>query len=293
MPLQNPSKPLRAAEPRREIFDPWNSISHGHQHAENRLSGSASWRDSRHAKLAEQYANGSSGGRRTSDTVEAGSENSRKGGRTKNGSWLEGASALRGKNQKTILECMGGSRKQRSIGDFLHTANNHKETEQPSAVTGLAIEEREEQVEIVCEEQDEKEQSFCGERKQKQAKTKAIFHNVCVYINGSTMPLVSDHKLKQLLTKHGARVSLALGRRSVTHVILGTTSTNGWCGGGLSGSKLQREIASARGKAIRYVSAEWALESIRAGIRQPEGRFQVLKIASSNQREIFASTGSK
>lgn len=66
------------------------------------------------------------------------------------------------------------------------------------------------------------------------------------------MPLISDHKLKYVLNAHGASQSIALGRRTVTHVILGTT-----CGGGLAASKIQKEIAKTRGNAVKYVTVEW------------------------------------
>lgn len=81
---------------------------------------------------------------------------------------------------------------------------------------------------------------------------KQIFRGLCFYINGSTMPLVSDHKMKYLLSAHGASQSIALGRRTVTHVILGTS-----CGGGLAHTKLQKEIARTGGKAVKFVTAEW------------------------------------
>ena len=88
-----------------------------------------------------------------------------------------------------------------------------------------------------------------------------IFSSLTVYINGTTMPLVSDHKLKHLLTTHGARLSIALRRRTVTHVILGKPNMgvgNG-AGGGLAGGKLEKEILRKRGsgKGVRYVSVEW------------------------------------
>ena len=88
-----------------------------------------------------------------------------------------------------------------------------------------------------------------------------IFANLTIYINGSTMPLVSDHKLKHLLTTHGARMSIALGRRSVTHVILGKANSGvgKGAGGGLAGSKIEKEILrrGGSGNAVRYVTVEW------------------------------------
>lgn len=86
---------------------------------------------------------------------------------------------------------------------------------------------------------------------------KLLFAGLCFYINGSTAPLVSDHKLKQLLASHGAKHSIALGRRTVTHVILGTTSTNGGAGGGLASSKIQKEMLRTGGKTVKFINAHW------------------------------------
>ena len=106
-----------------------------------------------------------------------------------------------------------------------------------------------------------------------------IFAGLTIYINGSTFPLISDHKLKHLLASHGANISLALGRRSVTHVILGKPNGarggGGGAGGGLSGSKLQKEVQRVGGKGIKFVGVEWVLESLRAGRRLGERRFGV------------------
>lgn len=87
---------------------------------------------------------------------------------------------------------------------------------------------------------------------------KKVFSDLCIYINGSTAPTVGDHKLKQLLAENGARVSIALGRRSVTHVILGTPNgAVGGAGGGLAAGKIQKEIQRVGGKGIKFVGVEW------------------------------------
>ena len=87
---------------------------------------------------------------------------------------------------------------------------------------------------------------------------KKIFRDLCIYINGSTAPMVSDHKLKQLLAQNGARISIALGRRSVTHVILGTPNgASGGAGGGLAAGKIQKEIRRVGGCGVKYVGVEW------------------------------------
>lgn len=85
-----------------------------------------------------------------------------------------------------------------------------------------------------------------------------VFDGLVFYINGSTYPAVSDHKLKHLLAENGAKLSLHMGRRHVTHVILGTPGGQGnGAGGGLSGTKLEKEIKRVGGCGVRYVGVEW------------------------------------
>ncbi len=87
-----------------------------------------------------------------------------------------------------------------------------------------------------------------------------IFDSLVIYVNGSTLPHVSDHRLKHLLSEHGARISLHLGRHQVTHVILGKPSgPNGGAGGGLAGGKLEREIRRVVGCGIKFVGVEWCV----------------------------------
>lgn len=102
-PSAQPSSAIRV--PRRAFFDPWNSSSTGHQRAENRLSGSTSWRASRSSKLGEQYKAGlSGGGKRFADTVGAGSPDFGKDGRKENGGWERGAKGLRMGGQRSLTE---------------------------------------------------------------------------------------------------------------------------------------------------------------------------------------------
>lgn len=100
-----PASPTSPAPARRTFFDPWNSSSTGHQRAENRLSGSTSWRASRSLKLSEQYKGGlSGGGKRVADTVGAGSVDFGKDGRKENGGWEKGAKGLRTGGQKSLAD---------------------------------------------------------------------------------------------------------------------------------------------------------------------------------------------
>lgn len=109
-PPFQPLSPSSTAPATRTFFDPWNSSSTGHQRAENRLSGSTSWRDSRNLKLGEQYKAGLAGGKRVTDTVGAGSEEFGKDGRKENGGWERGAKGLRTGGQKSLIEVWGASK---------------------------------------------------------------------------------------------------------------------------------------------------------------------------------------
>ncbi|KAF1984428.1 hypothetical protein K402DRAFT_406105 [Aulographum hederae CBS 113979] len=256
-------------QPTRNIFDAWNSSSTGHQRAENRLGGSTSWRDSRNLKLASQFRAGvDGGGKRVADTVGAGSEGFGKDGRKANGGWEKGASGLRKNGQMSLWE-VAGKKQQLDLG----------------SQGGLGRIELEEAV-GECP----GELQSAGEDQENRAappREPQIFSQLCFYINGSTAPLVSDLKLKQLLASHGARTSISLGRRSVTHVILGTVDAGRRAGGGLSGSKIQKEIARMGGKGVNFVGVEWVIDSIKAGKRLPEARFSNLKLAPKTQGSVM------
>ncbi len=94
---------------------------------------------------------------------------------------------------------------------------------------------------------------------QKLNQQKGIFDGLVIYINGSTYPLISDHKLKHVISENGGRISIHLGRKKVTHVILGRPSgTQGsGAGGGLAGGKMEKEIRRIGGRGLRYVGVEW------------------------------------
>ena len=95
-----------------------------------------------------------------------------------------------------------------------------------------------------------------GEKRNRQKK---VFDGLVIYINGSTYPLIGDHKLKHLLAENGAKLSLHLGRRKVTHVILGKPSgaQGTGAGGGLAGTKIEKEIRRIGGCGVKYVGVEW------------------------------------
>lgn len=215
-----------------------------------------------------------------SDLVGAGSENYKKDGRKDNGDWEVGAPGLRESGWQDIRGLLGNPQKRRSDSidsdvvakkrRFSAGANDvSKEELTPTATAGAAVP----PISIADAEQTESDQP------------PQIFKGLTMYLNGSTMPLVSDHRLKQLFAQHGGNSSLALGRRTVTHVILGER-----CGGGLASGKIQKENITVRGKGIKYVSAQWVLDSVEKGIRQPEHKYAAAeikgKLGGSGQKSV-------
>lgn len=141
-----------------------------------------------------------------------------------------------------------------------------------------------------------KEDNVPGEHQRQQEannNTTKIFDGLVIYVNGSTHPLISDHKLKHVLVENGARMSIHMGRRQVSHVILGQPSgPKGGAGGGLAGGKLDKEIRRVGGCGVKYVGVEWVLESLKAGRRLPEARFGNLKVAPKGQPSAYGAFSS-
>lgn len=278
MPPHHPKIP-KAPEPTRVFFDPFNSSSTGHQRAGNRLSGSTSWRDSRAYKLAHQFGDTTGGGGKAhlSDLVGAGSENFRRDGRKDNGSWEPGAPGLREKGWQDIRQLMGSSKKRKS--DSIDVQEDVKRRKTSNSLKFSRSDSAPERLEADHEQSD----SVLDDRSDPLPQ---IFRGLTMHINGSTMPLVSDHRLKQLFVQHGGNSSFALGRKIVTHVILGEQGR----GGGLASTKIQKENTTVHGKGIKYVSAKWVLDSIEKGVRQPEVRYVVAdvknRLGGSGQKSI-------
>ncbi|KXX76502.1 DNA repair protein REV1 [Madurella mycetomatis] len=282
MPPPHPKLPL-PAEPRYgRTFDPWNSVSAGHQRAE--VGGPQGWRESRNIKMNNQFRAGNSGGQRISGTVGAGSGDFDQ----RLGMFMP--KKLHAHSAKSVADMLRnpGSMRAVSVSASVSTyasclspgKGSRSEDRFGSGVT------TEEWLDLERKTEDEAR----GEGKARQAEKCKIFDGLVIYVNGSTHPLVSDHKLKYLLLEHGARMSLHLGRRQVTHVILGKPSgPSGGAGGGLAGGKLEKEIRRVGGHSVKFVSVEWALESIKAGKRLPEARFANLKIAARGQQSVLGA----
>ncbi|KAF9774597.1 hypothetical protein IL306_007364 [Fusarium sp. DS 682] len=247
----------KAAEPQHATsFDPWNSSSTGHQRPESRLG--TGWRESRNRKLNSQFRSGSSGGERLSDTWGAGSEDY-------------------DENRKMLVPKAVRERAQRSVKDMLVKSGKMRESLGAREETDGK---REEALVESRKQEDEAQEAELSSRR--------MLDGAVIYVTGSTFPLISDLKLKQLVTEHGGQMSLHLGRRKVTHVIIGRPA-GGYsdAGGGLAGSKLEREIRRTAGCGVKFVGAEWILESLKAGKRLPEARFSNTKMASKAQDSVY------
>lgn len=319
--MSNPHQlpPPVSAKPSRRFFDPWNSSSTGHQKADNRLAGSTSWRESRSLKLSNQFGGGASGGTRLADTVGAGSEDFGKDGRLENGSWAKGAPGLRSRGQISVVEAFrvkktgvkdtatekakarilveGTTEQELDLLDIPSAQqlreDSSQEQEQASSYEDKLLRDNSSPDEQASEtRQDDDTESVTT------SKPPQIFAGTCIYINGSTFPTISDHKLKHLLVSHGARLSIHLGRRSVSHVILGRANGSAIpsAGGGLSASKMQKEIAKIGGKNVKFVTAEWVMESVANGKRAPEQRFEAVRLAlkgTGRVEQMFAKAVKK
>ncbi|KIW98389.1 uncharacterized protein Z519_00049 [Cladophialophora bantiana CBS 173.52] len=255
-----------APQPTRVFFDPFNSSSTGHQRAENRQSGSTSWRESRTHKLSHQFkdVSGRGGDRHLPDLVGASSENFCEDGRKANGDWQGDARRLRENGWQDIRDLMGGSKK-RSSGRMEDKGFASKRAK--ASHEGPQHRHK-----------DATDSSLFGRQQHglddntttTQSQPPQIFRNLTIYLNGSTFPLISDHKLKHIFAQHGGNTSIALGRRTVTHVVLGNNSAGG---GGLASSKIQKEVALVRGKGVKFVTAQWVVDSVEKGIRQHESKY--------------------
>ncbi|KEF61988.1 uncharacterized protein A1O9_03560 [Exophiala aquamarina CBS 119918] len=287
MPTHDPPI-LRAPLPTRDIFDPFNSSSTGHQRAENRLLGSISWRDSRMNKLSHQLGDRSGRGGLThiSDLVGAGSVDFGDDGRKQNGDWEKGAPDLREKGWQDIRGLMTmTSRKKRPVDSKGKEKALLKRQRRGSQSDGYPSETIPE-TSLPGAETQQTDAEMASEPLVTNAKQPPqIFRGLTMYLNGSTAPLVSDHRIKQLFVQHGGNSALALARKSVTHVIVGGT-----CGGGLASGKINKEVTAVRGKGIKYVTAQWVLGSIERGIRLPESRYVPenlnTKVAGHGQRSV-------
>jgi hypothetical protein len=277
-----PPKPTlpRAADARHgRNFDPWNSVALGHQRAEAR--GPQGWRENRTWKLQNQLAGGHSGGDRLSDRVGAGSEDFDDRRRVLIPKEVRARAAnsvvdmLRRPGTMNEGKDSGSSRPASSRSPERQQLCEEEEKEGEEGEKGegsRSMMTAEEEPPASSQQQPKGEEMDAaataantgGQSSTSSSTTgttgRKIFDSLVIYVNGSTHPHVSDHRLRHLLVQNGARMSIHLGRRQVTHVILGkpsTPNTNSGAGGGLAGGKLDREIRRVGGCGVKYVGVEW------------------------------------
>lgn len=236
----------------------------------------------------------------------AGSEDFGKDDRLANGGWAKGAKGLRTGGQLSLMESFGGAARVKKEG----VTNGDLDEKKKKGLEGhdrdngafgddSALGVTQNRFEESKRIESQKEVLQEGELHPPTSKTPQVFAGLTIYINGSTAPTISDYKLKHLLVSHGANISIALGRRSVTHVILGRpngSAQGSGAGGGLSSSKIQKEIARVGGKSVKFVSVEWVIECVKVGKKVSEARFECLRLAPKGVGSVagmFAKAGKK
>jgi hypothetical protein len=247
MPAQRPpaGKPTTTAGSLySQRFDPWNPVGAGHQRPETR-DGGTGWRDSRAAKLRNQYRGGAAGGERMADMWGAGAAD------------YDERLGMRIPKTTRIMAA-------NSVADMLKRPGAMKKAMEAAASNpgseAAPADERTAEEKLVARRAAEDEAAAAA----REGRRRGVFEGVVVYVNGSTYPLISDHRLKQVLADNGADMSQHLGRRKVTHVIVGkpVAAAGGGegrvgCGGGLAGGKLEKEIKTVAGAGVKFVGVEW------------------------------------
>ncbi|KAG5973481.1 hypothetical protein E4U58_004990 [Claviceps cyperi] len=263
---------------RRAPFDPWNSSSTGHQRAETRPG--TGWRDTRRRKLDVQF------GGRPSSAQEA--------QEAQEGDDARGSTSL--PPRRSVVDMLRRPGLMKADGKGSRNSGKHGDAEPQELVQqdpgtmglrlgdGIVPEAGTEAEAKVDDSKGEKVNaaSSLTESSSSPLLKRGIFSGTSIYVNGSTFPHISDHKLKYLITQHGGSMALHLGRRTVTHVVLGTSGR-----GGLAGGKMDKEVRRMRGCGVYFVGVEWILESLKSGKRLPEARFSNTRLASSGQASVY------
>ncbi|KAJ5964690.1 uncharacterized protein N7479_004566 [Penicillium vulpinum] len=319
-------QPKRAAKPQtpqpqnHRHFDPWQSASTGHQRAAEGggFLGSTLWRDTRSEKLTRQYQSGDclpgrgvglgAGSKETQESTLLPGAFDGKCAQSPpphkaSGEWAMVAGDVAKRNElgvRDIRSFMGVS-KRKAMDDLVNDTTT--ETKKVRTVVGgnLSLSPTRDTKE------GEKEKSQIEDKPQPESRfdssldlksTSNIFVGVTIFINGSTLPRISEYKLKHLLASNGAKSSIYMARKTVTHVLIGQPNTGAGsgtavsgAGGGLAAGKLQQEIARGGWKGVKVVSVDWALESIKAGRRLAESRFPGMHVAAKGQRSVAGMFG--
>lgn len=318
-PTAKPQHP----EPRNHLyFDPWQSASTGHQRAAEGggFLGSTSWRDARSAKLIKQYQSGDClpgrgkglglglGNKATQESILVPSAFNGKCPSQSppkipaSGEWAMVAGDVAKRNElgvRDIRSFMGVS-KRKAVDELERDIKTETKKIRTVGGGGRSLSPARD----VTKQDMETEKSQIEDKPQHDSRsgttldlksTSNILAGVTIFINGSTFPRISEYKLKHLLASNGAKTSIYMTRKTVTHVLVGQPNTGAGsgsgtaisgAGGGLAARKLQQEIARGGWKGVKVVSVDWALESIKAGRRLAESRFPGMHVAAKGQRSV-------
>lgn len=107
-----------------------------------------------------------------------------------------------------------------------------------------------------------------------------VFRGVRAYINGTTMPLISNLDLIRLIQENGGDVKYAFSKTGCTHII---------CVHGLSSQKTHKEL-NGRSR-TKVVTPDWVLDSISEGKKLAESRYRIL--SSETQSSIRTAFSDK
>jgi hypothetical protein len=296
------------------IFDPWQTASTGHQRPENdTYSGTRPWRETRQLKLAAQFAppppnQGQKNGMNGMNGMNA--------GRGKEWRWMTAQEARRMEmGVGDIRRYMGVTKSGSHVPDGKRRkceADDEPEPEpepwemcskEPLLSVMSAYEPNPPPIPTPPPNDTQHDQHEDSEPQPQEAdpnpegRKRGLFSTLTFYINGSTYPVISEHKLKRLLVAEGGSIALHLARREVTHVILPAPATvlagaassstasasgiggrRGRPGGVLSSGKLQKEGITSHGgrgggRGIKYVTVEWFV--VHTHISSPSFKFQV------------------
>ena len=256
------------------IFDSWNSSSTGHQRADGKEQ-TTTWRDTRTDKLARQFQSGhcddSSGPSMAFDGTCGSSPDEQKGGEWR---WVDDEEAKRAKlGAMDIRSFMGISKRKapayeneieiegkkrrintRDASAYAPVSTSKSPTDRsskPATSTSTSTS-------TSISTSTFPSNSISISTTDLTRPQSRILAGTTIYVNGSTMPQISDHRLKHLLVSHGARISTFMARKTVSHIIIGQPgSTSSGAGGGLSARKLQQEIERGGWKGIKVVGVDW------------------------------------
>lgn len=271
MPLKQQPQPEN-----HQAFYPWSSASTGHQRADGpTLLSTTAWRNSRTEKLRRQFVSGDCNadhdGRRRGEWVVMNKEEAK--GLKKEGRDIRdfiGNVQKRNRDESSEMETGGKGKFLR--GGTMDTSTHMPAPTPTSTAACTSTQDVNWGAAATTAHTDTDTDTVTATATHANAATpapadadastnptssKKILAGTTIYLNGSTMPLISDHKLKHLLVSHGAKLSLVFAR-SVTHVIIGRPNTGAikGAGGGLAAGKLQKEIERC-GKVPRVVGVEW------------------------------------